>query len=189
MNDQLDDFYENCKNNNIIEECVYYFHSKRLDYEELQFSKKRFEKFRSKSMMNIDGLNVPIRVPSWVKLRKDNKQMTSIFADEILVPENPFDDMEKNEYLLYDCFRITLTLTPQAVLSCKSNELNDLIEYLTPFLYTSLWRSSRPSGDVDVPRSRLTKVIGLDTTSRFDNPSEKQSESINWNRVCQLNSP
>ena len=39
------------------------------------------------------------------KLRKDNKQMTSIFADEILVPENPFDDMEKNEYLLLTHWR------------------------------------------------------------------------------------
>ena len=184
MNDQLEDFYETCKNSNIIEECVYYFHTKRLNSEELQLSKTQFEKFRSKSMRNLDGLTVPKWMPSWLKIRKDNKRKTSIFADEIMVPENPFDEMEKNEYLLYNCFRITLTLTPQAVLSCKQNELDDLIEYLTPFLYTSLWRSSRPSGDVDVPRPRLTKVIGLDTTSRCDNPNINKYESSDPNRVC-----
>ena len=53
LNDQLEDFYENCKNSNIIEECVYYYHTKRLDSEELQLSKTRFEKFRSRSMRNI----------------------------------------------------------------------------------------------------------------------------------------
>ena len=135
-------------------------------------------------MRNIYGLNVPRWIPSWIKILKDNKRKTSIFADEILVPENPFDDMEKNEYLIYNCFRTTLTLTPQAVLSCKSNELDDLIEYLTPFLYTSLWRSSRPKCDVDVPRTRLTKVIGLETTSRCDNPNINQNKSNDSNRVC-----
>ena len=184
LNDQLEDFYENCKNSKIIEECVYYYHTKRLDSEELQLSKTRFEKFRSRSMRNIDGFNVPRWMPSWLKIRKDNKRKTSIFVDEILVRENPFDNMEKNEYLLYNCFRITLTLTPQAVLSCKPNELDDLIKYLTPFLYTSLWRSSRPRGDVDVPRPGLTKVIGLDTTSSCEYPNTNQYELNDPNPVC-----
>ena len=167
LNDQLEDFYEGCKNNTISSECAYYFHTKRLNPREFKESQKQFKKFCSR-MRNVGGVLVPRWLPPWLRIKQVNYKTQSqmrnvlIFADGTLVTENPFETMDDNEYLLYNCFRISLELTAQSALSFKPYQLDYVIHQLDPFLYTSLWRSSRPNGDVALPcLSISTNAIGL----------------------------
>ena len=170
LNDQLEDFYEGSKINNLRDECAYFFHTKRLNPEELRMSQKDFETFILKRTYDLDGKIVPRYRPSWLYIRKvenpiKNKKESLFFEDGTLALENPFEKMDNNEYILYNCFRITLKITPELVLSLTSEQLDVWIENLNPFMYIDLWRSSRTRCDVEIPKSKSTKVIGLSTTN------------------------
>ena len=91
LNDQLDDFYEGCKNNTIRRECAYYFHAERLNPEEVTESQKKYEKFRSHQMRNRYGAIVPKQLPPWVKIKsikyggiRTKKTSVMLFADGTL---------------------------------------------------------------------------------------------------------
>ena len=136
LNDQLDDFYEGCKNNTIGDECAYYFHAKRLDPTELAKRLKTYKKFCSKHMTTEGGIKIPKWLLSWIEKERINYwdtdtnnfskryQIVLILADRSVVTKNPFENMENNEYLFWNCFRITLTFEPQYALSVKASQLD-----------------------------------------------------------------
>ena len=90
-------------------------------------------------------------------------QILLLLADERLITQSPFENMENNEYLFWNGFRLTLTIPPKFALSLNEDKMDNSIKKLNPCLYISLWRSSRPRDYVDIPTPKATKIIGLDT--------------------------
>ena len=205
LNDQLDDFYEGCKNNTIGDECAYYFHAKRLNPTELVERLKTYQNFRSKHMINEGGFEVPKWRPPWIRIEKIwyrikswgdkeindfsiRNQILLLLADETLITQNPFENMENNEYLFWNGFRLTLTIPPKFALSLNEDKMDNSIKKLNPCLYISLWRSSRPRDYVDIPTPKATKIIGLDTASKLHRSNRRDMAGIStsdtgWEQV------
>ena len=193
LNDQLDNFYESCNNNTITDEFSYYFHTKRLNSVELKDSQRKFHHFSKSQMKIVDGIRVPRRTPSFVsfqtiKHRDENKENdVLILEDNYLALQNPFDKMTDNEFLLYMCFRATFTITPESAILLKEFQLDAILEFLTPYLYIAIWRSSRTMDKLILPNSKLSmKIIGLDNLFVSQNAFEKTESHFKRSHSLQV---
>ena len=156
-------------------------------------------------MINEGGFEVPKWRPPWIRIEKIwyrikswgdkeindfsiRNQILLLLADETLITQNPFENMENNEYLFWNGFRLTLTIPPKFALSLNEEQMDNWIEKLNPCLYISLWRSSRPIGYVDIPTPKATKIIGLDTASKLHRSNRRDMAGIStsdtgWEQV------
>ena len=158
LNDQLDAFYEKCRDGELSgHEIAYYFHTELLSpeefaachavvelketqkhFNEIELLQKKFSLFAAPYRKNVLSTEIDVAIQTYNSKVKESR---------------------KSEFRLYGGVRATLVFHPKRGLP-KADNLKRLSETLSPMLYTQFWRKWDPS---DVPKSTPEiEVIGFE---------------------------
>ena len=155
LNDQLENFYNKCKNNRFLRhEVAYFFHAEHLSYDELQKYQMRFQKL-------IFDQYDSVAKNSWTRKINNNNtkvddresrlRLISLFMGKEMIGDDltPGILMAKlhlskyDEFRLYGGIRATLVFNPRLGLPNK-RELKRLCNNIQPMMFTHLWRNWDP---------------------------------------------
>ena len=158
LNDQLEAFYEKCRDNELSgHEISYYFHTELLSPEEFAACHSEIElKETQKHFNEIELLEKKFSLFA----APYRKNLLSNEIDEATQKfETKVKESRKSEFRLYGGVRATLLFHPKRGLP-NADELRRLSDTLSPMLYTQFWRKWDP---VDVPKStKEIKIIGFE---------------------------
>jgi len=162
LNDQLEIFYNKCKNNQFFKhEITYFFHAEYLPVDELQ-------QYQNKFHQNLIRQN---EADTWKALIVECDSGRNRFRENF--PVNFFNKATENrskfekelirsknsEYRLYGGIRATFIFFPRYDLPTQK-ELNMLCEKSQQMMYTQLWRKWTP---INIPKSiEEIDVIGFE---------------------------
>ena len=162
LNDQLENFYNKCKNNRFFKhEVAYFFHAELLPVDELQ-------QYQNKFHQNLIRQN---EADTWKALIVECDSGRNRFRENF--PVNFFNKATENrskfekelirsknsEYRLYGGIRATFIFFPRYDLPTQK-ELNMLCEKSQQMMYTQLWRKWTP---INIPKSiEEIDVIGFE---------------------------
>lgn len=158
LNDQLETFYEKCRDGGLTgHEISYYFHTELLPPEEFAACHSELElKETQKHFNEIELLTKKFSLFA----APYRKKLLATEIDEVTQKfKTKVKESSKSEFRLYGGVRATLVFHPKHGLS-QADELKKLCENLSLMLYTRYWRKWDP---VDVPKSTTEiKIIGFE---------------------------
>ena len=167
LNDQLEKFYNKCKNNRLYQhEVTYFFHAECLSGDELkQYQtkfhknlKQRYNEDIAKAKELMQNKNFRVRLAKRSRSRKLHYRSHN----------QKLEKSKISDYRLYGGVRATLVFYPRWGIPLgkphwglpNNAELKILCEEIEPMMYTQLWRKWNP---INIPVSTIQiKVIGFE---------------------------
>ena len=169
LNDQLEHFYNRCKNNRFFKhEVTYFLHAECLHADELQqYQMRFFESLMQRYETDLSRCGV-----TRLTINEEDQSQISNWQEihsEILEKNNR---SKNSDYRLYGGIRATLVFHPRWDLP-SNEELSKLCEEIQPMMYAQLWRKWNP---INIPVStKQVDVIGFAEHTLLDDEDSKGS--------------
>ena len=158
LNDQLEAFYEKCRDGSLSDhQIAYYFHTELLSPEEFAACHAEVELKETQKHLNVIKL-LEKKFAVFVAPYRKNVLSTEIdLATQTY--KSKIKESKKSEFRLYGGVRATLVFHPKRGLP-KADNMQRLSQTLSLLLYTQYWRKWDPT---DVPKSTTEiEIIGFE---------------------------